>query len=156
MTPSLHQSSKVHLIWTHDLSIATSEPMIHPRPSSLPHFHQPFLDRWASFLPTATTTGTSSFLFRKSYTSNQPNPPFQFQLSTYCQDRDRSLSLHGSHKHTFRLFLTHYSRLLFFRPRELGTRLLKTPWLSVSVCLILGKLRRRGKRAFDGIDEDRD
>ena len=30
-------------------------------------------------------------------------------------------------KHTFGLFLTHYRRLLLLRPRELGTRLLKTP-----------------------------
>ena len=128
MTPSLHQSSKIHLIRTYDLSIATSDSMIHPRATSLLPFHQPLqthLDAFhffpllppaaASFFAKATHHISQILLF---YFNSQRIAKIAADLSRFT----------APHKHTFGLFLAHYSRLLLFRPRKFGTRLLKTPW----------------------------
>ena len=65
MTPSLHQSSKVHLVRTHDLSIATSDSMIHSQPSSLLHFHQPNAFHFFPLLPPAALA--ASFFARATH-----------------------------------------------------------------------------------------
>ena len=130
MTPSLHQSSRVHLIRTHDLSIATGDSMIHPRPPSLLPFHQPLqtlLNAFHFFALLPPPALTASFFARATH---HISPTI---LSLFNSQRIAKVAADLSRftapdKHTFGLFLTHYSRLLLFRPRKFGARLLKTPW----------------------------
>ena len=101
--------------------------MIHRRPCSLPPFRQPLqtlLDA-LHFFPLLPPAAPAASFFAKATRHISRILPSIFNSKRDAKIAADLSRFKAPHKHTFGLFLTHYSCLLLFRPRELGTRLLK-------------------------------
>lgn len=130
--PRRHQSFGLHLVRTHDRSIAASKQT--PDPS---------LVILSSPTPTSFCRSLLTHFIFSHHHHHQPLFSQKLHIASaksFFLPFSSRLVLTPSH--TFGLFLTHNRRLLLFGTLELGTRLLNDA-IAVSVPYLLGKGRRK-------------